>query len=105
RHRDQASGGGLSQAGRRLAPAAPRPGERGRDAERERRARPMSDPVSVIESAYAADGSDESAWLGRVAAAVNKNIPSSSGSALAYSYTVAKDGYINIRAMAELGDI
>jgi len=65
----------------------------------------MSDPVSVIESAYAADGSDESAWLGRVAAAVNKNIPSSSGSALAYSYTVAKDGYINIRAMAELGDI
>lgn len=63
----------------------------------------MTDPIRVIESAYATGAAMENEWLEQLAASIAANVPSFAGTTLAYTYDVRDDGWVAIRSFVEDG--
>jgi DNA-binding CsgD family transcriptional regulator len=61
----------------------------------------VTDPVSVIESAYAREEETERQWLARMASELRFNLTDASGPLLAWTYDVRPDGFIELGAIAE----
>jgi Bacterial regulatory proteins, luxR family len=61
----------------------------------------VSDPIGVVESAYAREGETEVQWLGRVAAKIRTNLADPAGPFLAWSYRIRPSGWIDLDSVVE----
>ena len=62
----------------------------------------MADLIQILEKAYCLDVATESEWLEGVTRAVGTALGFSSG-AVACSYEVRADGWVNLRAVCDVG--
>jgi DNA-binding CsgD family transcriptional regulator len=62
-----------------------------------------SDPIAVIETAYQLESEGESTWLARLAHAVRRDLGTSQDAFLAWTYSVDKNGWIQLGAVAQDG--
>ena len=60
----------------------------------------MSDPVGVIEIAYARECETDVQWLGHVAAAIRANLTEASAPLLAWTYQMRPDGWVDLLSVA-----